>query len=49
MPGHPARPWLDMDTEIEIMPAQVARSGDEYARRRDTTITFVHNESTDDI
>lgn len=46
--SHLARPWLDADTEFEIMPAQVASSGDQYEQRRDTLVTLVENETTDD-
>jgi hypothetical protein len=48
MRGHPARPWLDLDTEIEELPAKVAPYDDPDLRRRDSYITKVGNETTDD-
>lgn len=41
--------WLDEDTLIEIMPEAVVSIGADRAELRETTITFVGNESTDDI
>jgi hypothetical protein len=37
-----------VDTELEYMPAQVATSGIYYGQGRDTYVTFVENETTDD-
>jgi len=46
---NPMRPWLDMDTDIEIMPAQVNSNNGHCAEPHDTTVTFVQSETTDDI
>lgn len=44
---HPV--WLDEDTEAEIMPPRIVLTVAGDALPRDTTVTFVENESTDDV
>ena len=42
-------PWLDVETLAEIMPEPVVLASAGCTQLRETTITFVKNESTDDI
>lgn len=45
----PYVPWLDEETLTEIMPEAVILGGAGRPKSRETTLTFIQNESTDDI
>jgi len=50
-PSHiqPYSEWLDEETLAELMPEAVVLNPVGYSRSRDTLVTLVENESTDDI